>query len=82
MSTKSLSRITIDIPEVDHKKLKAVAAMLGKSMRELVIESIEERLSKVNYPNKETLKAIKNIEKGKNLVRAKNAQDLFKRLKI
>lgn len=45
MSTKSeLSRITIDIPKEDHKRLKALAALEGKSMRELIIESIEERI--------------------------------------
>ncbi|HRN78585.1 MAG TPA: hypothetical protein PLU71_05050 [Candidatus Dependentiae bacterium] len=38
------SRITIDIPEEDHKKFKALAAFLGKSMRELVVESIQQRL--------------------------------------
>lgn len=41
---KDLSRITIDIPKVDHKKLKVMAASLGKSMREVIQELIEERL--------------------------------------
>lgn len=75
-----LSRITIDIPSVDHKRLKAIAAILGKSMRELVIESIKEHLQR--QPNKETLKAIRNVEKGKDLVKSKNAQDLFRKLEI
>lgn len=59
-SRNNLSRITIDIPEVDHKKLKAVAALLGKSMREIVIKSIEEYLDK--YPNKKTLQAIQDVD--------------------
>jgi mRNA interferase YafQ len=29
-----LARMTIDIPAEDHKRLKALAAILGKSMRE------------------------------------------------
>jgi len=33
-------------------------------------------------PNKKTVKSIKNIEKRKNLVKAKNANDLFHKLKI
>lgn len=46
MSTKNdLSRITIDIPKEDHKRLKALAALEGKSMREIIIESIEERIA-------------------------------------
>ena len=43
MTAKShLSRMTIDIPEEDHKRLKALAAVLGKSMRELIIDWIQE----------------------------------------
>lgn len=44
--SKQLSRITIDIPEKDHKQFKALAAFLGKSMRELVVESIQDRLKR------------------------------------
>lgn len=36
----ALSRITIDIPKEDHKRLKAIAALEDKSIREIVIESI------------------------------------------
>jgi metal-responsive CopG/Arc/MetJ family transcriptional regulator len=43
-SSKNLSRITIDIPETDHKKFKALAALKGKSMRELVVEAIKNHL--------------------------------------
>ena len=75
-----ISRITIDMPKADHKRLKAISAVLGKSMRELVVESIKEHLYK--YPNKETLKAIENVEKGKDLTRAKNVKELFDKLGI
>jgi len=47
MNTKTnLSRITIDIPEEDHKQFKAFAAVQGKSMRELVVESIQKHLKR------------------------------------
>ncbi len=82
MDKKELSRITIDMPIADHKRLKAVAAILGKSMRDVVIDSIKEHLHQVKIPNKKTLKAIANIETGKDLVKAKNAKDLFKKLGI
>lgn len=37
MSAKDhMSRMTIDVPVEDHKRLKALAAILGKSMREIV----------------------------------------------
>ena len=32
----NLFRMTIDIPVEDHKRLKALAAVLGKSMREII----------------------------------------------
>jgi hypothetical protein len=83
MNTKNeLSRITIDIPKIDHKKLKAIAALTGKSMREIVTQSIEELLKKTKVLNKETRKAIEDIEKGKGLTKAANAADLFKKLGI
>ena len=77
-----VSRMTIDIPKKSHKQLKALSAILGKSMREMVIESIEDYLHSVKLPNKETLKAIDGAEKGTDLVKAKNLEDLFKKLGI
>lgn len=45
-SKKLLSRITIDIPEEDHKLFKALAATQGKTMRDLVVEFIKSTLKK------------------------------------
>jgi fructose-1,6-bisphosphatase/sedoheptulose 1,7-bisphosphatase-like protein len=80
MISHNLSRITIDIPVESHKKLKTIAAILGKSMRELVVEAIDSKIHSEKIPNKETLKTINQIEKRKGLKRAKNAADLFKKL--
>ncbi len=77
-----LSRITIDIPKESHKRLKAMAAILGKSMREIVIESIEKRIYSEKMPNKKTLKAISDVEKRKDLTETKNIDDLFKKLGV
>jgi hypothetical protein len=85
MNTKNneeISRMTIDIPKTDHKKLKTLSVLLGKSMREIVVESIENYLKNAKIPNKKTLKAIRAVENGKGLIRAKNAEDLFKKLGI
>lgn len=83
MTTKShMSRMTIDIPEEDHKRLKALAAVLGKSMREILIEWMHEHLYSSNTPNTETLAAIKQIERGENLIESDNIDDLFKKLGI
>lgn len=78
----NLFRITIDIPNEDHKRLKALAAVLGKSMREIVSEWIHGNLYSENTPNAETMKAIDSVEKGNGLIEAKDAQDLFRKLGI
>lgn len=41
---RNLSRITIDIPEEDHKQFKIMAAIQGKSMRKIIIEDIKKHL--------------------------------------
>ncbi len=82
ISKNSTSRITIDLPSVDHKKLKALAAMMGKSMREVILESINELLCESHDPNETTIRAIKNVEKRKNLVKVKDLQELCKKLDI
>jgi ribosomal 50S subunit-associated protein YjgA (DUF615 family) len=55
---KSLSRITIDIPAEDHMKFKAMAAFAGKSMRELVVESIQKHLEQLEA-NRTSISALK-----------------------
>lgn len=42
-----LSRLSIDLPLDLQKKLKVLAAMHSKSMRAIVIESIEEQIKKL-----------------------------------
>jgi len=64
--------MTLDLPAEDHKRLKALAAVLGKSMREIVAEWIHGNLYSENTPNAETMKAIENIEKVKDLIESKN----------
>jgi plasmid stability protein len=74
--------MTVDIPAEDHKRLKALAAVLGKSMRELVADWIHGNLYSENVPNAETLKVMDDIEKGKDLIESKDIQDLFRKLGI
>ncbi len=51
-------------------------------MREIVMDWIHEHLYSSNTPNAETLKAIKQIENGENLIESDNIEDLFKKLGI
>lgn len=80
-SQEDLSRLTIDIPKKVHKRLKVMAALQGKSMREYVSNLIVQDVDK-KIPNEETLKVISAVEKGKGLVKSKDAQDLFDKLDI
>ena len=75
MATKNdLSRITIDISRDDHKRLKAISAVLGKSMRVVVIEALEEYLYKTNSTNSDALSTVKDIEKDKKFLNRMNLQ--------
>ncbi|MBA3954398.1 hypothetical protein H0X48_03720 [Candidatus Dependentiae bacterium] len=80
-----LSRISIDIPKIQHKKLKRLAAELGVSMRQIVLEALElvEECKYGNHePNEETIKAIEEVKARKKLIKAENAEDLFEKLGI
>ena len=79
-SQADLARLTIDIPKKTHKRLKAIAAFQGKSMREYVNELIAKDIYSKKIPNKKTLDAISDVEKGKDLINAKDAEDLFEKL--
>ncbi len=83
MTVKShMSRMTLDVPEEDHRRLKALAAVLGTSMRELIAGWIHEHLYSTNTPNAETLDAMNQINHGENLVHSENIDDFFTKLGI
>lgn len=84
--SKPNTRVTIDIPTADHKRLKMLAAYQGKSMREIFIELIERGLEEYNdcheghTPNEVTKKALENVETRKSLNKANSVEELFKKL--
>lgn len=82
MSNKTnLSRVTIDIPTIEHKRLKALAAAKGLTMKELIMEPVREKYCCEDLEfNEETRKAMKDAENRKGLVEVKNTKDLFKKL--
>ena len=65
---KPNTRVTVDIPTVDHKRLKMLAAYHGKSMREIFVELIEGGLEEYrecpedHTPNEVTKKALEMVE--------------------
>ncbi len=44
MTTAKRERLTIDLSEEEHRKIKSYAALKGKSMKEFVLESIKNQM--------------------------------------
>jgi len=76
------TRLTFELPAVDHKRLKAIAALAGVSLKDLILGCLQENLLSENVPNEETIKVFKETDSGKNLVRYKNADDLINKLDL
>lgn len=79
MATKT-SRLTIDLPKAEHKRLKMAASRMGTTMKDLVLMSVEEFMQR--KPNKVTLKALKQSDTGKNLKKFDSLDELFEDLGI
>ena len=83
---KTNTRVTVDIPTVDHKKLKMLAAYHGKTMREVFVELIEHGLehyqecSEDHVPNETTKKTLEKVKTRKGLKKADTVEELFKKL--
>lgn len=74
------TRLTFELPTVDHKRLKAIAALAGISLKDLILTCLRENLLSENVSNEETIRVFKETEEGKNLVRYKDADDLIDKL--
>ena len=86
MATKEVFRMTIDLGVEDHKRLKTIAALDGRPMRDIIVEALgmfyKAKEHKFNRPNAETRKALNEIKRGEGLVRCESVDDLFKKLGI
>ena len=75
------TRMSIDISVKDHKRIKVLASAEGVSLKDFVIECIQEKINPEKKPNAKTRKAMGDARKGKTL-KAKNILDLYKQLGI
>ena len=75
-----ITRMTIDFPKKEHQKLKALAAMMGISLRQLVLNFVHSGVEKLKIPNKTTLAAMKEADEGKNLTSYKNIDSMLEDL--
>jgi len=75
---REVVRTTIDIDVIEHKKLKAIAALKGMSLRELVLDCVREKYERV--PNDETLEAFRQSESGEGLTEYRSVSNMMKDL--
>ena len=80
------TRVTVDIPTVNHKKLKMLAAFHGKTMRDIFVEILEHGLErypecpKSHEPNETTKQVIEDVRNRKNLEKIDDIKELLKKL--
>lgn len=77
VTRRKKTRVTIDLLPEEHKRLKAIAAIQGTTLQNLIIECIDEKMHK---PNAKTMAIIREAEKGKNLVECEDFDDFIKKL--
>lgn len=82
MTTQDFTRMSIDIPNEEHRKLKAIAALKGVSMKAIILECLSRELYSDNVPNKLTEKTFRESDEGKNIKEYKDLEDLRSQLGI
>ena len=74
------TRVTVDFPNEEHKRIKAVAALMGMSIKDYIILCVEEKIFSKNIPNKKTKKVFEQTDQGKNLTACANVDDIIEKL--
>ena len=74
------ARLSMEIPVKLKKQLKTIAAINDTTITQLVLSCLGEYLFSKNIPNKETLKAFEETDKGKGLIACEDVDDLFNKL--
>lgn len=74
-------RITLDIPSDLHRKLKAIAALLGVTLKEYIISCVEEKTF-FKEPKEPLRKAMEDSTHEERLTEYKDIQDLIKKLDL
>ena len=75
-----MSRLTIDLPDKAHKRLKTVASVMGISMKAVVMISLENFINR--KMNKVTERVLKSSESRKNIKKFDSLEALFEDLGI
>ena len=73
-------RLTLDMPEKVHKKLKALAALNGTSLKTLILSCVRDNLLSESSPNQETIEEMESTDRGENIVACRDVDDMIKQL--
>ena len=75
MSTP-MRRLSIPLNEKQHQRIKLTATLHGQSIKDYVLE----RLFSEKMPNEATLRAMQDLEEGKDLEHAKTVDEMFAKI--
>lgn len=79
--TSKTTKMSIDIPLKDPKKIKVHAAVEGVTLSEFVIECIHKKIYLKKLPNKKSIKSMEDARKEKT-TKAKNLNEILNQLRI
>ncbi len=71
------TRLSVEIPKKDHRKLKILADANGLTLKEFVLSALEPILYPNKKPNKTTQKAIEDTESGIGLTTYENIEQMW-----
>ena len=74
------TRLSVEIPKKDHKKLKILAEANELTLKDLVLVALEPILYPKKTPNATTRKAIEDAEKGTGLVFCEDIEDFWEKV--
>lgn len=74
------TRLSVEIPSNEHKKLKILADANGLTLRDFILIILDPILHPKKKPNKTTRKAIEDTEKGIGLKTYKNIDQMWEAL--
>ena len=78
--TADTTRLSVEISRNEHKKLKILADANGLTLKEFILAVLEPILYPKKKPNKATMKAIEDTEKGIGLKTFKNIDQMWEAL--
>lgn len=74
-------RITLDIPSDMHRRLKAIAALMGVTLKEYILGCVEEKTFS-REPTEHLFKAMESSHFEENLNEYESVDDLIRHLKL